>query len=512
MQGIHSRLRRVKCDDGRPSCQRCLNSGRECHGYQPAPIGSFSWQQLLHRRQPCLSIDAAESRSLSYYHQVVAPSLAWSLDDTFWVIHVPQILNQEPAARHAVLAISAIYEDFNATLLNRALGRLDCRTSHTSRMELDTDISSGCAFALQHYNNAIRILLEDQISNIDTILTVSLLFTCIELLQGSTDAAIKHCQQGVRVHNSLRLSSELSAAFNRLSIFPQLVDTLTLPRLTDPQGELGLAAVGEMHTVMQVRQTLDAIMARGARLLRLAESNREGEACSVQDLKTEQFQVRRALGLWWRGFAALRCRLVSTSSVSESDVAVLRLLETRCLVSTILANSCLAGTETIFDEYLDQFRRIVKLAEQENAARSASGIRLPSFSFEMGYLPLLYIVGIKCRHLRLRVRALVLLKDLSCARETIWDAGILYATGVWATQFEHGLSLDEERMRSPTNPYSDAQLYPNAKRIVEFENTDEASLGVDSKGHTVVRRRICFHSSGPDGVVGPLWDYTTMRL
>jgi len=131
----------------------------------------------------------------------------------------------------------------------------------------------------------------------------------------------------------------------------------------------------------------------------------------------------------------------------------------------------------------------------------------------MGYLPFLYIVSLRCRQLRLRIRALVLLKALSCSRETIWDACIAYATAKRVVEFEHGLSLDEERMRSASNPYPDKHLPYDAQRIVRFDLADEASLEADSEGRALVRRRICFHSSGPDGVVvGPSWEYTTMRL
>ncbi|TEY71535.1 hypothetical protein BOTCAL_0091g00200 [Botryotinia calthae] len=27
-------VRRVKCDEGRPSCQRCISTGRKCDGYE----------------------------------------------------------------------------------------------------------------------------------------------------------------------------------------------------------------------------------------------------------------------------------------------------------------------------------------------------------------------------------------------------------------------------------------------------------------------------------------------
>ena len=515
MCDIRDRLRKVKCDEGRPICRRCIVSGRECRGYKPAPIGNFSWHQLLHHAQPSLSVsvNATELRYLSYYHHVVAPSLVQSLDDTFWVINVPQIIDQEPSARYAVLAISALHEDFNATLQSRALGRLDCRTAHTTLAESNTDISTSCAFALQHYNAAIRMVLEDHISNDEVLLTVSLLFTCIELLQGSADAAAQHCQHGLRVHSKLRLSTELSTAFSRLSIFPQLMGTLTSPNVVYFPKETEKLAVDPMNTLAQAREALDVLVAGGARLLKMAKSFQELDTlCSLHDLKAEHKQVCRTLNHWWEEFTALRCRLLPTSPGRESDAAAFRLLETRWLVSCIMINSCLSNTETVFDEYLSHFKRIIDVAEQEKAARSTSASSLPSFSFEMGYLPFLFYVGIKCRQLGLRIRALVLLNDLSCARETIWDKNILYATATWATEVEHGVSLDEDHMRSVTHPYPEDQLPSDARRIITYSNTDEAALEIDSKGCAVVRRRICFYTSGSEGVVGPLWDCTTMRL
>jgi hypothetical protein len=28
------RIRRVKCDEGKPNCQRCISTGRKCDGYE----------------------------------------------------------------------------------------------------------------------------------------------------------------------------------------------------------------------------------------------------------------------------------------------------------------------------------------------------------------------------------------------------------------------------------------------------------------------------------------------
>lgn len=460
-------------------------------------------------------------RCLSYYHSVVAPSLARELDSAFWISYIPRIAAHEPAARHAIFAISALHEDFDAAGIQRTLGRLDPRTAMTVRGAPKTEVSSGHAFALQHYNKAIRMVLEGGIASKEALLTVSVLFTCIELLHGSADAAFKHCQYGISLHSTGQLPSHLAATFSRLSYFPVLIESLTLPNLTRSQGEdecIPAIAVGEMQTTTQAREVLDAIMVRGAWVVRKGISVCDGQALySTQELEADQFEIFRAMLLWWDGFAALKR---STSCPSQHDAAAFRLLETRWLVSKMLTEKAThRKDETISSENLCQFQRIVELAEQEVAARlvpvppSEAGTRArSSFSFELGYSPFLYMVCLNCHQLSLRVRALVLLKALSCARETIWDACILYATGKWAIEYEHGLTLDEERMADTTNPYPDEVLPPDARRIVQSQNADEASLDVDSEGHVVVRRRICFHVAGPDGIVGPLWDYTTMRL
>lgn len=321
-----------------------------------------------------------------------------TLDDTFWAVYVPQILQQEPAARHAVLAISALHEHFVATLPNIASSRLDSLTSLTARLGSDTCILSRTAYALGHYNSAIKLVLDDCISNKEVLLTISLLFTCIELLQGGVDAAAKHCQHGVRIHKKQTLHPELSAAFYQLGFFSNIFDrssSLVFSKSSDLQESPCLAVVYGLYTVRQAFQNLNKIMARGAGLLRLAAESRDNKngAFSTQDLKTEQFHVHRALGLWWDGFTTLKGRSAATPPARDPDAAAFRLLEARWLVSSILERSCLTDNETTFDAYLYESRRLVELAQQEKIARDTERLSLPSFSFDMGYLPLLHIVS-----------------------------------------------------------------------------------------------------------------------
>lgn len=459
-------------------------------------------------------MDAAERHRLFYYHEVVARSLGHTPDNTFWVVHVPQVLEAEPAARHAVLAISALHEEFVATLPNRASSRLDDLTGFTARLGPANTMSARSAYALGHYNKAINLVLGDTIQNVNALLTISLLFTCIELLQGGTDAAAKHCQHGIRTQGKSGLPPEISTAFLQLSFFSNTFDAssnLDFPKSTPLLGSPGVAYVDDIGTVSRACQTLDAITAHGARLIRLAAASRHGigDVLSMQDLKIEQFHIRRAMSLWWEQFVTLKRRLTIALPVADAHIAALRLLETRWLVSNILASSCLFESETDFDLYLDDFCRIVELADQEKTARDATGFAPPSFTFDMGYLPLLFIVGTKCRSLRTRVRALVLMKELACEREIIWDACFLYASVKWAIELEHGLSLDEKLERATLLP--DECLPSDAARIVAFDNTGNARWGVDSNGCAVIHRDVIFHTCDAVGAAGPLQGYTTIK-
>ena len=449
---------------------------------------------------------------------MVAPSLDRTLYDTFWTVHVPQIVQQEPAARHAVLAVSALHEHFVASLPGLASSCLDGVTGLTARLSSDAGITSRTAYALRHYNSAIKLVLDDRISNSNVLLTLSLLFTCIELLQGGVDAAAQHCQYGVRIHKQQPLDSELSAAFYQLGFFSNTFDsssTLFIPKSCDLQETPCLTVVGEFDSMGQAFQKLDAIMAHGAAILRLAIESRDGKngTSSMTEVTTEQFHVRRALGLWWESFTAIKRRLTTTQLEAGQHAEAFRLLEARWLVSHILIGTCLAASETIFDSYLSEFQRLVELAQQEKIARDARRLSSPNFSFDMGYLPLLHIVGMKCRSLRTRVHALALMKDLSCDREVVWDACFLYASVKFAIELEHGLSLDERCFRDAAEYlYTDQCLPHNAQRVVGYINASNVSWAADSDGKDIVYRRVRYYVSDPDGTVGPLWNYTTMRL
>jgi hypothetical protein len=357
------------------------------------------------------------------------------------------MVHAEPATRHAVLAISLLYEDFG---------------HDPSSPGAQSDV------AIRHYNAAISHLVGPQTScpaDLNTVLLVCILFTCIEFLRGDAESAISHSQHGISLLNSgTQVKPELARVFRHLSIFPYFFggQVSSFPVLNDT---LDLVA---FSTPDQALESLDRLLARAVRLVRASDHHRLGIGQAAQPLETvvdEQRALQQDLDSWRAAFDRLQ---------TPVDLQLTHhVLETRWLVCKIWAATCLSPSETIYDEHVDDFTRIVDIARlvQTHAAWVHH-----KFMFVMGFCPLLYFVVAKCRILKLRRAALSLLRELSCVREALWDADTLYAIGERIVEIEHRL---------------DPELVPDEARVrdsaMEMEGQGEGS-------------RLCFLVLGDEGI------------
>ncbi|KAM3463945.1 hypothetical protein NHJ6243_002907 [Beauveria neobassiana] len=99
------RARRVKCDEARPACQRCISSWRPCQGYRlPAAPPSLAADTRL---QPTPVVPTAAEHVLGRYF--LAEISAFATDEfntTFWRRDVPQVARAVPAVWHATNALA----------------------------------------------------------------------------------------------------------------------------------------------------------------------------------------------------------------------------------------------------------------------------------------------------------------------------------------------------------------------------------------------------------------------
>ncbi|EXA31701.1 hypothetical protein FOVG_17022 [Fusarium oxysporum f. sp. pisi HDV247] len=191
------RIRRVKCDEGKPVCVRCTSTGRTCDGYtlppspsyssststSPSPQSSDSYNAtadlklILPRQSP------EEVRSYRFFLEVTAPSLAGAFYADFWLAEVPRVCMSDAAIWHAVVSLGSAHEDF---------------AQHGQ--------GSRSVFALKQFNSAIRCLTESRSprhADRWRALIVSTIFTYVCTIKGLHDQTRIHLQAGCNLLREL---------------------------------------------------------------------------------------------------------------------------------------------------------------------------------------------------------------------------------------------------------------------------------------------------------------------
>jgi hypothetical protein len=191
---MHDRIRRVRCDEGKPACNRCTSTGRTCDGYtsssslspssSPSPLHSDSpspvadLKLILPRQSP------EEVRSYTYFLEVTAPSLAGAFYADFWLAEVPRVCLSDAAIWHAVVSLGSAHEDF-----------------------AENGLGSRSIFALKQFNSSIHCLTESRSprhADRWRALVVSTIFTYVCTIKGLHDQTRIHLQAGCNLLRELQ--------------------------------------------------------------------------------------------------------------------------------------------------------------------------------------------------------------------------------------------------------------------------------------------------------------------
>ncbi|KAI0105125.1 hypothetical protein GGR51DRAFT_204527 [Nemania sp. FL0031] len=417
---VTCKIRKVKCDEDKPHCKRCTSTGRKCDGYGAPPMPSaLSWHRPRHLFP---NVDnAPERRCLAFFCEVAAPVLSGPLDPYFWTHLVLQFSQMEPAVRHSVVAVGALYEQVHR---------------HQDFSLLPDD-----SLVLSHYNSAISHL--KNVKNESLVLLVCILFVCIEFLRDNRAAAAKHCQHGIsilrRVEETFPWAKEyLSPLFRRLSVLPFFFSVGDCSR--DPLLCLD-NAIPSFSTLSEAQFYLDGIVSRTVSLIRRGDTYRLGcmrHKPVSPELIAEQELARTLLDQWHSSFV----QLVSKSPEPGSTRIHRSNMRMRYLICHVWVETAFEFHQTGYDRYLDVFRSIVDSA----ATVESSGYYITpiKFTFEMGFVPLLYFVAIKCRCLDTRLRALSLMRRLGAAKENMWEMITMFASAKRLIEIEHGATLTDD--------------------------------------------------------------------
>ncbi|OIW29600.1 hypothetical protein CONLIGDRAFT_335006 [Coniochaeta ligniaria NRRL 30616] len=247
------KLRRIKCDEKRPSCSNCIRSKKICTGYPPPsrsarsseviaiapkPLANGGAQTLAVRQtmivpsakrlqkhikrnippetpalpfsnpaaifitpSSTLPFNAQEGLYFQLFQEQTANELSGFFDNIFWSRGVLQECHSEAAIRHAVVALGALYKTLEKT----------CESPPSSPSNTHDPVDTPYKhweMAVKKYSSAIQELFaytSDDTRTHRTRLMASVLLSCFDSFVGDHRQAIKQIQNGLGLLEQLRV-------------------------------------------------------------------------------------------------------------------------------------------------------------------------------------------------------------------------------------------------------------------------------------------------------------------
>ena len=234
------KARHLKCDEGKPSCARCIKGGRICR----QPESTATAMRIVHyvsapRRPPSTypSLDEDERHYLHHFRTRTALDLAGVYNPDFWLRYTVHLVTAESAIKHAVIALAALHWKFEQNM-NMSLAGHDIQ------------------YALSNYLKAINILTKSLHASSwkspDTPLVACALFCAFESISYHLDSAISHASSGLKVAVQRQRDSTLPNA----SSIPSEVLYPWYTKLDIQKIELGVIAL--LPSRQRLQFTLEA--------------------------------------------------------------------------------------------------------------------------------------------------------------------------------------------------------------------------------------------------------------
>ncbi len=448
---VTCKIRRIKCDEAKPECSRCISTGRKCDGYEIKPRKKRSDCLTINKPLPVINdIGPAELRSLGFFHHKSAPSLSSYFDAEFWTRLVFQMSYVEPSVRHAMIALGALHEERERGIkllplqpqMNDPGSRLTLK-----KTDVGTKASQGNRFALTQYSKAILQLsqrMEDD-NAVEVALLACILFVCIEFIRGDTEPAIKHFRSGMGIaltaiaqKDSTTPPDTLERIRNYMLPFLNRIELLSTLFGAEASWsypvDLSTTVPKEFYSVREAR---DSIVHLGNLSIRFIKNvrNRKYVGMILPDDLCRQSALLRQLELWSQKLD----EMLLLDTVTVKDLAAAKTLRIHQLVAMMWLRRSTQPNESCNDENMAEFETAVELAEAIQATAGEREQRLAlgasSFLFDMEIVSPLYYVATKCRHPQFRRRAISVLKK-SHRREGLWDSDMAAAVAQRQVELE----------------------------------------------------------------------------
>ncbi|KAF7626752.1 hypothetical protein AFLA_014138 [Aspergillus flavus NRRL3357] len=366
---ITCKIRKVKCDEGKPACARCVSTGRKCDGYASQTTSSNISQPLL---TAVTAKSSTESRALEFFFHKSSSQLSGFFEGSFWKVTVLQLSLVEPAIRQAIAAIGSLHEHKGGCKLlpsfNTAGG-----DPHP---------------AIQLYTRALRSTIEKSAADtgaIPVVVVASILFTAFEFLRGNASAAASHISNGINLLWAWREKTgsrprvpwgQGYSSFQSYFVETELAPILSLFNLNSSEFHPGtrrkvllnpvdtglLILTDRFESLREVRVAMVDLVTATAAVFQLLDQNLKLGKLPDAGLLTIISGLRQTRDRWKTNFDDLVRRQSATWDKNEQDAAeVLRLM----WYSTVMGTTTYrVGSECAWDEHREDFEEIVRIGEK----------------------------------------------------------------------------------------------------------------------------------------------------
>ncbi|KAH8591151.1 hypothetical protein B0O99DRAFT_744764 [Bisporella sp. PMI_857] len=464
------RIRKVKCDEKKPSCIRCTSTGRTCdgygnssphsrppskfvHGYPVAkasdapkvPPIAASMAEGLSTLKPTLSpfTTNSESQAFGFFRNVTLSMFCiyhgaeHDMRCNFWSDNVLKLSVSVPAVRYALCSLSELHRAFLISHGSSNIADAAERRRHSLHQY---------GLAIKHTQEILAESLAGAKDKIFVGLIVCVLFVCYENFIGNYANAQTHLQNGLRIMSRhIQYIGSLQKNSQRVELPRDVIRTfqrLDLQAMTfaDAQApypyQLCPEPLVKIEAALQSSEdSFDDLYAALIDALRWAF--RVAAESEPNPIPKDKIQKGSEFLHSWDRLFRHRFSDFSSRSIIELPANAL-LLRLYYLLFYIMIKTSIYGDELRHDNHKESYREIVDIGH-EILRRKNGGIPSPKknnyyFTFEMGIIPPLFVTALHCRYSDIRWRAISLMssahiqegswESMACARVAEFVVGI----------------------------------------------------------------------------------------
>ncbi len=381
--------------------------------------------------------DLRERRSFHHFRIRTAKDLSGCFDSNFWNCLVLQLSHSEPAIKHALVALGAAHESYQAG-------------------HVDSFITPG--LAMQQYNRAITILSQ-QLSNpsrraTEITLICCVIFVCFESVRGNYDVALVHLKSGLNILKSKELTTtkvmsedvpyldpltdvdDLIEFFTRLDVSASAFLDIQAPQLVMRLSEsLPDLATHRFQDLAEARKYLQRLVNMCLHLALSQYQYRDNRDLLPVEAEAERIKLMSTIRNWAIQFNALLKRPAMANLSGRGLQGAFTLIMQQKTILIMIAVSPFSDMRVLepFEKDIESIVSIASWLASTPGPLPEPGLKStftgkaqlearesPKFTADMGIIAPLYYIAMNCPNRSLRQRAIDVLKIPR--REGLWDS------------------------------------------------------------------------------------------